>query len=261
VITRRILLLTLAVLLPLFGARIRLYLKGGGDLLVSEYAVQDDRVRYYSVERSAWEEIPLEFVDLEKTERVHGKEEARRAVRREEEEALRAAERKARTELHQVPVEDGVYFVDGERIVPIQQATVVMKTSKTRMLMKILSPLPGVATKITAELEGPTSPLQVHGEQPAFYLRLDTFNRIEIFHLEQKKESRKVQEIETIPESQKVFESQETVEIFRQQLAPKVYKIWPVQSLPPGEYAVVEYTPEEKNLRVWDFSLPSPGKS
>ena len=63
----RVLLLALALLAPLSGARIKLYLEGGGDLLVSEYAVEGDRVRYYSVERSAWEVIPLQLVNLERT--------------------------------------------------------------------------------------------------------------------------------------------------------------------------------------------------
>ena len=104
----RIILLVLILLLPLEAARIRLYLQGGGDLLVSEYEVTGDRVRYYSVERSAWEEIPLELVDLEKTHRRAEREEARRHELREEQRIEREAERKARTELHRVPLEDGV---------------------------------------------------------------------------------------------------------------------------------------------------------
>jgi hypothetical protein len=46
VLMRRAVLLLL-MLLPLSAANIRLYLAdGGGDLLVSEYEVLDDRVRY-----------------------------------------------------------------------------------------------------------------------------------------------------------------------------------------------------------------------
>jgi len=48
---------------------VRLYLKDGSYHLVREYKVSGDRVRYYSVERSAWEEIPLGLVDIEKTEK------------------------------------------------------------------------------------------------------------------------------------------------------------------------------------------------
>ena len=51
-----------------WAANIKLYLKDGGYHLVREYQVQPDRVRFYSVERSEWEEIPLDLVDLKRTE-------------------------------------------------------------------------------------------------------------------------------------------------------------------------------------------------
>src|SRR3974377_266805 len=58
-----------------FGANIRLYLKDGTYQMAAEYQVQQDRVRYYSTERSDWEEIPLELVDLERTKKEAGERE------------------------------------------------------------------------------------------------------------------------------------------------------------------------------------------
>jgi hypothetical protein len=40
------------------AANFRLYLKDGSFHLVREYKVEGDRVNYYSVERSDWEEVP-----------------------------------------------------------------------------------------------------------------------------------------------------------------------------------------------------------
>ena len=51
----------------------KLFMKDGTYQLVSRYEVNGDRVRYYSVERSHWEEVPLSLVDLEATK--HAQEE------------------------------------------------------------------------------------------------------------------------------------------------------------------------------------------
>ena len=45
-------------------ANFKLYMKDGGFQLVREYKVEGDRVQFYSVERSDWEEIPAALVDL-----------------------------------------------------------------------------------------------------------------------------------------------------------------------------------------------------
>ena len=250
----RVLILALALLAPLSGARIKLYLAGGGDLLVSEYAVEGDRVRYYSVERSAWEVIPLQLVNLERTQREQERTEAVRQVRRKQEQALRAAERRARTELHRVPLEDGVYYLKGNEIVPVQQAELIENNSKTATLLRVLSPLP-TADKMTLEVEGPTSAFVAEDNRPMFYVRLEKISRLEILRLKAKSKRREVQVIQTIPESKEVIETHEALEIFRQQLAPHVYKVWSVEPLQTGDYAVIEYTSGEANLRVWDFSV------
>ena len=61
---RKILLALAALALTAWAANLKLYLKDGSYHIVREYQVQPDRVRYYSVERSEWEEIPLDLVDL-----------------------------------------------------------------------------------------------------------------------------------------------------------------------------------------------------
>lgn len=250
----RVLILVLALLAPLSGARIKLYLEGGGDLLVSEYAVEGDRVRYYSVERSGWEVIPLQLVDLERTQREQEHEEAERQVRRKQDQALRAAERRARTELHRVPLEDGVYYLKGNEIVPVKQAELIENNSETATLLRVFSPLP-TADKMTLEVEGPTSSFAAVDNRPMFYVRLEKISRLQILRLKAKSKRRQVQVIQRIPESKEVFETHEAVEIFRQQLAPHVYKVWSVEPLQTGDYAVIEYTPGEVDLRVWDFSV------
>ncbi|MGH9353166.1 MAG: hypothetical protein ACRD2G_13570, partial [Terriglobia bacterium] len=49
-------------------AQIKLYLKDGSYQLVKSYQVEGDRVRYYSVERSQWEVVPVSLVDFKATQ-------------------------------------------------------------------------------------------------------------------------------------------------------------------------------------------------
>ena len=58
----------LLVCLAALAANFKLYLKDGNFQLVREYKVLGDRVSFYSVERSEWEEVPLDLVDLKRTE-------------------------------------------------------------------------------------------------------------------------------------------------------------------------------------------------
>ena len=249
----RILLLSLALLLPLWGQKVKLYLQDGGNLMVKEYEVVEDRVRYYSLERSQWEEIPLELVDLDRTRREVESQTARRREREQEDRVERAARRKARTELHRVPLEDGVYYSDGGKVVPIEQAEIKIDASKKRVLLQVLTPVP-LLSKSTVEVEGTQAKLLVGNAQPMFYVRLEKITRLAIVRLKDKKKSRLVQKIQKMAQVTELMVKQEELEVFRQQLAPQVYKIWPTEPIPPGNYAVVEHDPGGENVRVWDFT-------
>src|SRR5690348_6912144 len=65
---RRVLLALFLTAIAAWAVNIKLYLKDGTFHVVREYQVESDRVRFYSVERSDWEEIPLDMVDLKRTE-------------------------------------------------------------------------------------------------------------------------------------------------------------------------------------------------
>jgi hypothetical protein len=51
-------------------------------------------------------------------------------------------------------------------------------------------------------------------------------------------------------------EERDVVPTFTKQLTESgLYKIWPQDSLPKGEYAVIEYNEGKIDARIWDFRV------
>src|SRR6204780_2241093 len=100
----------LTVVVPtLNAANFKLYLKEGGFQLVREYKVDGDRVMYYSIERSDWEEIPVDLVDLKRT---NAEAEARKETQDKVAQDLAdeaAAAKESRQEILKIPRDPGVY--------------------------------------------------------------------------------------------------------------------------------------------------------
>jgi hypothetical protein len=251
----RVLATLVLLALPLAGATIRLYLKDGNFHVVREYEVQGDRVRYYSLERSEWEEVPLELVDLDRTK---AELRAREQERRQELEWLTGeeeAERSERREVARVPAGRGVYLVEGNQLRPLAQAELEVISSKKRTVLKVITPVPIVAGKATVVIKGERSATVVTDPTPQFYFRLGRLQRFALLRLKPRKDLREVERWAVAPVTNEIFEEHDEVEIFRREMASGLYKLWPKAPLEPGEYAVAEFSPGEGNIEVWDFSL------
>lgn len=255
----------IVVLLLLLAAagdaqQVRLYLKDGGFHLVREYQVTEDRVRYYSTERSDWEEIPLSIVDLKKTQ-----EEIKSKVEESRKQAAIADaedkfEREQEAEIARIPVDAGVYFVAGEKVEGMKAAELKVVSDKKRSLLKILTPMPVIAGKSTVEIDGESALKTFSDPRPYFYIRLSTGTQFGIVRAKPKKGSRVVELWQTVPVSNELFIERDEVEVFRQQFRNALFKVWPAKPLEPGEYSIVEYTPGEGNTRAWDFRIVTSGQ-
>jgi hypothetical protein len=254
---RRYLLVCVVLLSAAWAANIKLYLKEGGYQLVREYKVQDDRVRYYSLERSDWEEIPLDLVDLKRTEseaaqRQSEIEKEAKAISEEE-----TVEREQQKEISRIPQDPGVYWIDGKQTHVIALAETSVVTKKGRSILKRLAPIPIVSGKATLELNGAKSANLFTNPEQEFYLQLSAPQRFGIAKLTPKGNVRIVENLTIMPVTNETIEEPMMVETFRKQLTNDglLYKIWPKERLEPGEYAVVEYTEGKLNMQVWDFSI------
>jgi hypothetical protein len=251
----RSLLLALLIAALAWAANVKLYLKDGGYHVVREYQVQSDRVHFYSVERSQWEDIPLELVDLKRTETEAA---SRKAQLESDAKALaeeEKAERDLKKEVSRIPQDPGVYWLDGNEVRVLKQAESTVHTNKGRSLLKRLAPIPVVTGKGTLELQGPNSLNVFKDPEQEFYIQLSDPERFGIAKLTPGKGVRVVENLTFIPVTNEVVEEPAMMDILRKQLADGLYKIWPKEKLTPGEYAVVQFTESKLNMQVWDFAV------
>jgi hypothetical protein len=195
------------------------------------------------LDRGQWEEIPARLVDLEKTEAESERQTRRLESMRAESAAERAAERKSRTELHNVPIDDGLYWYKDDQASVVPQNDVIEEKSGKRKILRALAPMPIVAGKRKMLLEGESAEFAVDAAAPIFFIRDTSITYFGIVKLTQEKDQRLVQIIQNAGPENALFEEQEEVEVFRQQLASGVYRVWPTEPLPAGEYAFINYTP------------------
>lgn len=242
---------------------VKLYLKDGSYQLVREYSLANDRVRFYSLDRDDWEEVPATLVDLDKT---IAEIKARADAIHEEaaaQDAENKAERAARKEIQSIPKEPGVYLIDDQKPAPgnltafkVGESKVV--NNKRRSILKAISPVPLVPGKATLELDGTHAPQGTANRSPEFYIRLSEEERFGIVRLSEHKGNRVVEKLTIQPVVNETTQEPDLVEVFRQQVGELLFKIWPQKPLEPGEYAVVQYSVEKVDMQVWDFFI-APG--
>jgi hypothetical protein len=247
---------TLAALaLAAWAANVKLYLKDGSYQIAREYQVQADRVRYYSVERSDWEEIPLDLVDLKRTESEAAERQAaldKDAKAAAEEDAARRA---AREEVSRIPQDPGVYWMEGKTVKVLKAGEVEVHSSKGRMILQKLT-YPFTSGKATLEMNGAHSLNVFTDPEQEFYIQLSEQEDFGIAKLTTKGGVRIVENLTYSAVVKDLVEEQRSmVDILRRELAEGLYKIWPQEKLPPGEYAVVEFTDGKVNIQVFDFTI------
>ena len=253
---RRVLVALFIFAFSAFAANVKLYLKDGSYQLVREYQVQTDRVRYYSVERSQWEEVPRELVDLKRTESEVAERKTELAVEAKVVAEEDQAERGLREEIAKIPQDPGAYYLEDNAAKPIKVAESKVHNNKGRNVLKVLSPIPMVSGKATLELDGMHSSTILTDPEHELFIQLSNEERFGIIKLTPEHGVRIVEKLTIVPVSKEIIEEPIEVAIFRKQLTQDgLYKIWPVKPFEPGEYAVVEFTPGKVNMQVWDFAI------
>ena len=109
--------------------------------------------------------------------------------------------------------------------------------------------------KATLELQRAHSTNLFSDPEQEFYIQLTDPERYGIARLTTKGAIRIVETLTMNPMTKETTEEPDMVPILRQQMADGLYKIWPKEKLPPGEYAVIEFTAGKMNMQIWDFAI------
>jgi hypothetical protein len=250
-------------------AQTKLYLKDGTYEVVRGYEIQSDRVRFYSVERSEWEEIPKDQVDFDATRRAA--EEEKQIQHQQVEQA-----RKIETERFpgaggpgyqvapgmRLPNEEGVFAFDGSRVIRLVQSSAEVVKDKKRLALMMAMPAPLLKSRNMVEIAGPKAAIRLREQRPAFYFQLSGLKpeNIQLVPLRATKTSRIVEKIQGGIGVGKSGEIRQDIAIETTEVAPGIYKVQPKQPLATGEYAFGELLGENLNIDVWDFGIETPSK-
>ena len=247
----------------------KLVLKDGTFQLVRSYEVQGDHVRYYSVERSEWEEIPSSIVDWDATHKVEVDEAKQEQALVEKVHAAEAAQRLQPVDVDAsieatpgvfLPPGEGAFVLDGKGLFPLTQAEAGAKLSKGRVLEQVLVPVPVIPSRRVVSVKGARAKFRVLNPQPEFFMRTADGRepRIELVRATVHGNSRQIENIDTLFKHN--IEKRNSLSLQSWTIAKGVYRFTLGEPLQPGEYVLAEIMQGEEgmNLYVWDFGMDPP---
>jgi len=260
----------------------KLILKNGDFQLVREYARNGERVRYYSLERADWEEIPASMIDWVATQKAAA---ATAARDKAELEKLKKQEEASRVDMALdvdaslqtasgmfLPSGEGMFAVEGKKSTLLEQAGVAAHRDKKQFLKQIASPIPIVPSKTNIELPGGHAKARLDPSHLEFYLREappdpdqpspiqkssrpgESGPEVELVRATVKGNKRVLEQIKSLF-GQEIDQTRTTVLLQRWEVTPNVFRFTLGEQLEPGEYALAEILPDGINMYVWDFGV------
>ena len=244
-------------------------LKDGSFELVRDYEIDGDRVRYYNLDSSQWEVMPVSLVDWDATKKAEAEEQnseaqlVSKAHQQEQERRLMPLDIDASLEIAKgvfLPSGDGLFVFDSSTVTPLTQAETDTSIAKKRVLEQVLIPVPVVPSRHNISILGTRAKLRVRSRQPEFYMRTadERSPQMELIRAKVHTDSREIEHLDELF-GQKQYTG-DTISMQRWKVAEGVYRFTLGEALEPGEYAVAEILQGEgqgrdMSLYVWDFGV------
>jgi len=255
---------------PVLPKARKLILTDGSFQLVQSYQINGDRVRYYSVERSQWEEIPTSMVDWDATRKTESEDTKQAEELVEKLKAEDAAKHVTDVDVDAsievapgifLPPGEGVFLLDGKGVFQLTQAEADIKTNKTRALERILVPIPIVPGRQTVFVNGQHAKFRIQNREPEFFIRTSDGRepKIDLVLAEVHKDTRQLEFLDSY--FTETSAKRKSMLLQTWEITKGVYRYTLGQKLQPGEYAIVEVMDQKDvGLYVWDFGIDNAGK-
>jgi len=243
----------------------KLMLTDGTFQLVREYKVEGDRVRYYSLDSSQWEQIPVSMVDWDATKKIEAEEAKSDA-------ALVAKVHKQETARLAVPLDidaslevapgiflppgDHLFVYDGKTVLPLHQAETDSKLSIGHKIAQVMVPIPIVPTRHSISIAGAHAKFRITEGRLEFYVRVPSGGRPDLVLIRAKAhgDSRHLENLDQMFGIDE--EKRDAVPMQSWDIAGGVYRFTLGQELTSGEYAIAEMVQDQgDSLYVWDFGV------
>jgi hypothetical protein len=244
----------------------KLILTDGSFQLVREYQIDGDRVRYYSLDSSQWEQMPVSMVDWGATKKVAAEEADRDAALLAKVHKTDTARAATTLDIDaSLEVAPGLFLPDGQNLwvydgkktlLTLPQAETDSKLSKGRWIEQVMVPIPIVPTRHSISIQGARAKLRITEHQPEFYMRVADRRQPELVLIRAKPhgDTRHVENLDQIFDT--TSEKRDSVPVQRWEVAGGVFRFTLGQSLAPGEYAIAEMVQDQgAGLYVWDFGV------
>jgi len=248
----------------------KLFLKDGTFQMAREYSIEGDRVRYWSVERSQWEEIPAALVDWDATHKGEAEQASQDAELKAKIHASNMARLTKDIDVDRsleikpslfLPDDNGLYALDRDKQIRVmKQSTAEVKVSGARVAEKILTGVNLIPDKKTMDIPGPRAAMRLNTAEPEFYFRPADQRepRFQLLKAQVKGGRRIIDNISVNVIGQETHKDNE-IQIQTWTPATGVFRYTVDQRLEPGEYAFVEMTEDGLSGYVWDFGIDLPG--
>ena len=243
----------------------KLVMNDGSFQIVREYTREGDRVRYYSLERSDWEEIPASLVNWDATQKAETERQAQDQALVEKIKESARAKRVADVDSDRsfearpgivLPDAYGLYALDGDVIRTMQQDHAEAHFDKARTFERVVTGVPLIKSKQEVEIPGKHAKLRMQSGDPEFYFRTidERDPQMTLLRVEINGDNRALETITTDMVGQNTYKNRE-VATQEWDAAHGLYRFTVEETLSPGEYALIETTPEGHSLYVWDFGV------